>query len=172
MSACIFCDLLKDEKSVLYEDALVAVMFAPKPAIPGHLIVVPKNHTAIMEELPDDVLGHCFNVANKTSILVFEGLGAAGTNVIVQNGIPAGQSVPHFCISVLPRQENDTLNLKWAPKKIPEPKMNEVQTNLKDECDYIGPPVQEKKPEPVKKEEKKIEYKEDNYLLKQLKRIP
>lgn len=170
MGTCAYCDLLQGE-SVLYEDALTALVMPSKPAVPGHLIVIPKQHSPILEEFSDEIASHCFLVANKTSSLIFEAMGAAGTNIIVQNGLTAGQTVPHMSIHVLPRQKEDGLSFRWPPQKIPDQKMTETQQALKDECDYFGQTVAEKKPEP-KKEDKKVEYTEDNYLIKQLRRIP
>ncbi len=166
--ACDYCDLLP---RALYEDAIAAVIIPKKPATPGHLIVVPKGHHTILEEAPDNVIEHCMLVANKTSIVLFEAFGGGGTNIIVQNGIASGQSVPHFSINVLPRKDGDGLSFKWQPGKLEEQKMNEVHVTLKEECDYIGQPGEEKKPE-MKKEEKKIDYSEENYLIRQLRRLP
>lgn len=167
---CIFCDALQKES--LYEDALAAVITPQKPAVSGHLLVVSKAHHPSMEEVPDEIVSHCFLVANKTSSLIFEACGAQGTNIILQNGIPAGQTMPHFSISVLPRKEGDGLSFTWNPQKQIDQKMSEVQQTLKDECDYIGQSPIEKKSVEIKKEERKVEYTEDNYLIKQLRRVP
>ncbi len=166
---CTICDAL--QKDVLYEDALAAVIAPEKPAVSGHLLVVSKAHHPSLEEVPEDIVSHCFLVANKTSSLIFEACGAQGTNVIIQNGLSAGQTMPHFSISVLPRKEGDGMSFAWTPKKIPDQKMNDVMQTLKDECDYIGQ-TEEKNAVEIKKEEKKLAYSEENYLIKQLRRIP
>ncbi|MEM4246800.1 MAG: HIT family protein [Candidatus Woesearchaeota archaeon] len=171
--ACAICDLLKEKKGMLFEDEQIAILLAPKPAVPGHIILAPKTHAAILEQVPDFMIGKMFDKANKVSIAVFEALGAEGTNIIVNNGIAAGQSVNHFLINVIPRRENDNLNILWQPKQLSEEEMSTIELQLKEESKGIGvfekekeKPKEEKKPEEIKEEE------EENYLLKQLERLP
>ena len=66
----------------------------------------------------DAILEKCSAIANKVGIAVFDSLGVQGTNLIINNGLGAGQKVPHFCLEVYPRQENDGLPLQLTPKKI------------------------------------------------------
>lgn len=172
--SCIICDLVKAKEGMLFEDEQLAVMLAPKPATPGHILLVPKQHAAILEQIPDFVIGKLFDKANKVSIAVFETLGAEGTNIIVNNGIAAGQTTNHCVLNVLPRRENDGLNFTWATKQLSEEEMSTIELKLKDESKGIGvfekekpKPKEEKKPEEVKEA-----HEEENYLLKQLKRLP
>ncbi len=104
---CDICELIKGKKGLLYEDEQMAILLAPKPAVPGHIILAPKTHAAILEQVPDFVIGKMFDKANKVSIAVFETLGAEGTNIIANNGIAAGQTTNHFLLNVIPRREND-----------------------------------------------------------------
>ena len=171
---CIICDLVKSKNGLLFEDEQMAIMLAPKPATAGHVWLVPKQHAAILEQIPDFVIGKLFDKANKVSIAVFETLGAEGTNIIVNNGIAAGQTTNHCIVNVLPRRENDSMNFQWQTKQLSEEEMSTIELKLKDECKNIGvfekekpKPKEEKKPEEVKAAEDEI-----NYMLKQLNRIP
>jgi|DewCreStandDraft_4_1066084.scaffolds.fasta_scaffold90709_2 histidine triad (HIT) family protein len=169
---CEICELMKEKKGLLFEDEQMAIMLAPKPAVPGHIILAPKTHAAILEQVPDFVIGKMFDKANKVSIAVFETLGAEGTNIIANNGIAAGQTTNHFLLNVIPRRENDNLNLLWNPKQLSEEEMSTIELKLKEESKGIGV-FEKEKPKP--KEEKKPEKIEDegeNYLLKQLERLP
>ncbi len=169
---CDICELIKKKKGLLYEDEQIAILLAPKPTVPGHIILAPKNHAAILEQVPDFVIGKLFDKANKVSIAVFETLGAEGTNIIVNNGLAAGQTTNHFLLNVIPRRENDGLNLLWQPKQLSEEEMSTIELKLKDESKGIG--VFEKEKEKPKEEKKpeKIDEEEENYLLKQLERLP
>jgi histidine triad (HIT) family protein len=110
---CAHCEILELKKNVLYEDQDVALALKESVLVPGQIIVFPKQHLTIMEMLDDKVLGKCATLANLASKVIFEGLGAQGTNILVKNGLGAGQEVPHSSIEVIPRQENDGLNLQW-----------------------------------------------------------
>ncbi|MEM4239896.1 MAG: HIT family protein [Candidatus Woesearchaeota archaeon] len=169
---CEICDLVKAKKGMLFEDDQIAILLAPKPAVAGHIILAPKKHAAILEQVPDFVIGKMFDKANKVSIAVFETLGAEGTNIIVNNGIAAGQGVNHFLINVVPRRENDGLNLLWQPRQLSEEEMSTVELNLREGSKNIG--IFEKEEEKPKEEKKpeKIEEGGENYLLKQLERLP
>ena len=160
---------------MIYEDESLIAMLSSTPATLGHIVVAPKQHAPIIEMVPDWIVGDLFTVANTMSTAVFEGLKAQGTNILVQNGIPAGQSVPHAHLSVIPRRENDGLPLMWQPRPIGPEELAQLETKLKDESKNIGPfqkskpkPVEEKKPEPIREEQPG----EENYQLRQLRRIP
>jgi histidine triad (HIT) family protein len=172
--SCAVCDLVKEKKGLLFEDEQIAVLLAPKPAAAGHVLLVPKQHAAILEQVPDFVVGKLFDKANKVSISVFEALGAEGTNILVNNGVAAGQTANHCVLNVLPRRENDGLGFAWQPKQLSEEEMSTIELKLKDEAKNIGVFEKEK---PIPREEKKAEeikeeHEEENYLLKQLKRLP
>ena len=53
MSECIFCNAIKGETEleVIYEDKEVMAIIHPRPAVPGHIFVFPKNHYQIFEQL-------------------------------------------------------------------------------------------------------------------------
>ena len=170
MSSCLFCDLVQKKANVLYEDEKVFVMLAPDPAIPGHLLVLPKVHTPIFETVPDPVAGEMFKVANKLSTALFEGLQAHGTNILIQSGPTAGQKHNHAMIHVVPRFENDNLQLAWNPKPASEEELTKAESALKDETKSVGI-FEKEKPKPIEAEKPK-EIKKEDERLKRLRRIP
>lgn len=150
------CEICERTGQIVYEDELVVAYLEDTPFTEGHLVVVPKKHTPIIENLQDEIVTHAFRIANKLSSITFEVLGALGTNIIVYNGTPAGQTEPHFKIHVVPRVENDGLSFEWTPQKLEESQFAELleKFNQKDEA-----------PEPM-------DDNEENYLMKSLNRIP
>ena len=64
---CEYCDLMKQKKNLLFEDGNVYVMHSPTPATIGHLLVLPKKHFLIIEQVPDYLVGELFKAANKAS---------------------------------------------------------------------------------------------------------
>lgn len=170
--SCDLCALLKGP--LLYEDASIAAMLAPKPASVGHVIVAPKQHHVILEQVPDKITGELFTVANRISIALFEGLGVQGTNVLVQNGPAAGQITPHVRVDIIPRQENDGINLLWQPRQLSEEEMSTVEMRLKEAILPLGqePQKEEKKEEPKPEPKKEMKMDDENYLIKSLRRIP
>ena len=171
---CEYCEIIEGhgKAELLYQDEFVVVAIRDTGVTPGQITIFPKKHFTIMEMVPKEILERCAVISNKVGVAVFEGLGAQGTNILVQNGLGAGQKVPHFAIEVIPRQENDGLNLQWEPKQVPEDEMDLTFLTLKESIERGIETIEEKKEE-VKEEpkEEKVDEK-DNYLLKQLKRIP
>jgi len=178
MSDCIFCNTVKGETKLdkIYEDKDMIAVMHPRPAAPGHILAFPLKHYQIYEQIPDYELIHLFNVVNKLSIAVFEGAAAAGTNIIVQNGVAAGQEIPHVVVHIIPRQEGDNVGLQWDPRQLTQEQMASVELKLKEAASEIGSFEKEKKKEAVKIEKKtekiKAEEEKENYLIKQLERIP
>jgi len=108
---CIFCQILsgKVPSKKVYEDDKCMVVMDINPATRGHCLLLPKQHFAIMPQMPEDILSHLFIVAKAMSQVLLKSLRAAGTNVFVANGAAAGQRAPHFMIHIIPRKEGDGL---------------------------------------------------------------
>lgn len=175
MSGCTYCGIAegKVKAKVLYYDEICIAFLKPMPAAPGHITLIPKKHYTIFEQVPDPEVNHLFKIASKLSTVAFETFGNGGTNIIVQNGEAAGQKHPHFAVEIIPRNENDGLNLMWQPRQLSEEEMATAELMLKEETEKIGGFEAEKKEEA--KEEKKAETLkagEESYLRKSLKRIP
>lgn len=129
MADCAYCEF---KGSVLFEDEKVVAALPPSPVVPGHAVVFPKQHFQIVEQAPDEIVSRLFEVANKLSIAMFEGLRAQGTNLIVMDGLGAGQKAPHVAVDVVPRTNGDGLSLTWPSRKLSDEQMGMVETQIKD----------------------------------------
>ncbi len=169
---CQRCQLVGSNKeSIIYEDNKVFAVLAEEPSAFGHIIVMPKEHYPILEQVPDFIVGKAFSVANKISIAIFEALGVTGTNIMVNNGIEAGQDEPHFMVHVIPRREGDGLNFVWPAKQLSQEDMSNAALQLKEFTKEIGMFESEEKI-PVEIESKREEVKKEDYRVKHLRRIP
>jgi histidine triad (HIT) family protein len=146
-----------------------------EPAVPGHIILLPKRHLTIFEECDDTLARHVFDVAQKLSSVLFDSIGAEGTNILIHNGTPAGQEVAHFSVNIIPRRKNDGLDFDWTPKKIGESELSSVVAALKEglaKMSESDKTFKEKKEDEKKKERSALDSDEVNYLVKQLRRTP
>lgn len=174
-NTCIICQIIGNSipSKKIYEDEMVLAVLDVNGANPGHCFVMPKNHYPIIEQVPDIEIGRLFQVSNKISSAIFEALGAQGTNIFVANGIPAGQTVAHFMINVIPRKENDGINLQWQPRQLGEEEMSTVELKLKEQTKNMGHFEKEEKrpkvqvPKPVIFSEE-----EEEYFTRQMGRLP
>jgi len=154
---CPFCmiEAGKIPAKLVYEDDMVKAVLDINPANKGHIIVFPRKHYQFLFTIPDNEVARLFQVANKLSKVVFEIVGAQGTNIFAANGQAAGQNAPHVLVHVIPRFENDNIGLAWNPKKIEDKEMEEIFAKLKEQKVTVG----EEKPviEEVKIEKEEVE---------------
>ena len=181
MAECDICAILKNKEEFrfIYEDEKCFALLHESPAVLGHTLVIPKQHAAILEELEEEIVEHLFVVCNKMSTLLFERLKVHGTNIILNNAHAAGQELNHVTISVLPRKENDKLDLEWEPKKATEQELKAVALIIKSASDIVfaakGSSHSTKTAEhnshetEYHNEEEKIE---ENYMAKAFRRTP
>ncbi|MFO8016933.1 MAG: HIT domain-containing protein [Candidatus Woesearchaeota archaeon] len=116
---CIFCHIISGKvasKKVFEDDKCTAVLDI-NPANPGHVLLMPNEHYAIMPLIPDDVMGHLFMVTKGISHACLKAFKAQGTNIFIANGVAAGQKAQHFMIHVIPRKDDDGLTNFELPKK-------------------------------------------------------
>jgi histidine triad (HIT) family protein len=74
------------------------------PINPGHVLVVPKVHRARLYELPPAEAGPLFEVARKIYGAIREAdVRCEGANIILSDGVIAGQEVPHAHLHIAPR---------------------------------------------------------------------
>lgn len=171
---CLVCGIVdgKIPSKKIYEDDIVLAVLDVNGSNPGHCFVMPKTHYSIFEQVPDFEAGRLFITANKISSSIFQGLGVHGTNVFVANGIPAGQTVAHFTINVIPRKENDGINLQWQPKQLTEEEMSTVELTIRNYADKAGvaEPKKQNARKPQKSEDSSEE--ENEHYINQLTRVP
>ena len=173
--SCIVCQIVSNNvpSKKVFEDDMVMAVLDVNGANPGHCFVIPKNHYPIIEQVPDAEIGRLFQVSNKISTAIFESLGAQGTNIFVANGVPAGQTVAHVMVNVIPRKENDGINLLWQPKQLSEEEMSTVELKLKEQSKNIGNFDREKKAAKIQAAKPvMLSDDEEEYFSRQMRRIP
>ena len=77
------------------------------------MLILPKEHFDNIYELDDDTAGHVFKVAKKIATAMNKTLDMDGLNVVQNNGEAAGQTVFHFHMHIIPRHNDDTVNVGW-----------------------------------------------------------
>jgi histidine triad (HIT) family protein len=114
---CLFCKIVAGEipGTKVAEDERTVAFMDINPATRGHLLVVPREHSADLLEVPPGDLHACAETAQRMAALVKERLGAVGVNLLNSCGAPAWQTVFHFHLHVIPRYDDDPLRLPWVP---------------------------------------------------------
>ncbi len=131
---CIFCQIVsgKVQSKKVYEDEGVIAILDINPANPGHILIMPKEHYSIMPQIPDDEAGYIFMVVKALSNASLRALEVQGSNVIVANGVAAGQRAQHFMVHLIPRKENDNINFQIPQKTISEQELKNIARVLSE----------------------------------------
>ena len=133
MSDCIFCKIANGEipSSTLYEDEDFRVILDLGPASKGHALILPKAHAANIYEISDDMAAKAMILAKKMATKMTEALKCDGFNIVQNNGEPAGQTVFHFHMHLIPRYEGDQVGITWKPGTLTDEVKNEILEKLK-----------------------------------------
>ena len=110
---CIFCRIAKGEIpcAKIYEDDNVLAFLDLSPVHHGHTLVIPKNHYKDMLEVPAELGTAVFAALQKVAGAVMKATGAQGFNVMQNNGLAGGQTVFHIHWHIIPRFDNDGLEM-------------------------------------------------------------
>ena len=133
MENCIFCKIANGEipAATLYEDADFRVILDLGPASKGHALILPKTHAANIYELYDELAAKAMVLAKKMATVMTEALECDGFNIVQNNGEPAGQTVFHFHMHLIPRYKNDGVGLTWTPGELTEEDKKEILAKVK-----------------------------------------
>ena len=117
---CIFCKIIAGEipSFKVYEDAHAFAFMDINPIAPGHTLVIPKNHSANLLEIPDDDLAAVQAASKKVAAKIMTALSPGGIAVLQLNGIGANQVVMHYHVHLVPRNRpHDGITLlEWYPE--------------------------------------------------------
>ena len=124
MDNCIFCKIANGEipSATLYEDEEFRVILDLGPATKGHALILPKTHAANIYEISEDMAAKAMILAKKMT----KALNCDGFNIVQNNGEPAGQTVFHFHMHLIPRYKGDEAGITWNSGTLTDDVKNEI----------------------------------------------
>jgi histidine triad (HIT) family protein len=116
---CIFCKIVAGElpSETVQEDQHTVAFMDISPWTRGHALVIPRNHSRNIYEVSDEDLRHTTIAAKQLAVRVKERLRCDGVNVLNASEPAAWQSVFHFHMHVIPRYDDDPLELPVRPRQ-------------------------------------------------------
>ena len=114
---CLFCKIVAGDlpSTTVFEDERTLAFMDINPGTRGHLLVIPRAHSADLLEVAEEDLAACARTAQVMAQRIKERLGADGVNLVNSCGAAAWQTVFHFHVHVIPRYKGDPLRLPWQP---------------------------------------------------------
>jgi histidine triad (HIT) family protein len=119
MSDCLFCGIVAGDVpgQIVDSDEHTVAFLDINPATRGHALVVPREHAADLMDISDEDLARTVDAARRLARRMEETLDPDGFNLINACRPAAWQSVFHFHIHVVPRYDDDPLELPWVPSE-------------------------------------------------------
>ena len=108
---CLFCRIVRREipAKVIHEDEHTLAFRDIDPKAPTHVLVIPKQHIATLNDATDPTVMGRLLVAAK-DIAATEGIAESGYRAVINCGAGAGQTVFHVHLHLLGGRK-----LGWPP---------------------------------------------------------
>jgi len=113
MDNCIFCKIAKKgiPAKVVYEDEAILAFEDIHPKAPTHILIIPKDHFASLNDVPEDkgdLLGHILIKARQ--IARDKGIAESGYRIVLNTARDSGQDVFHIHFHLLGGRK-----MSWPP---------------------------------------------------------
>jgi histidine triad (HIT) family protein len=117
---CPFCAIVAGqlEASVVAQTPTALAFLDLRQAVPGHVLVVPRQHVENIYEIEPAVAGEVMQLSVRVAHALRAEFNPPGLNLWQSNGAAGGQEVPHFHLHVQPRRIGDGL-LRVYPHGLP-----------------------------------------------------
>jgi histidine triad (HIT) family protein len=129
---CIFCKVLDGEipSQKVYEDDHTLAVLDINPWTRGHAVVFPKRHAKNLYEIDEEELGHVAAAAKRLALKMRDALKPDGLNLLQSNEPAAWQTIFHLHVHVIPRYEDDPLQLPTRPQPAEPEQLAEVAKEI------------------------------------------
>lgn len=111
--SCVFCAIVAGEAPAIriYEDDACLAVLDIRPFTRGHTLVLPKQHTVDLTDTPPETLAQMVTIGQRIARAARATELADATNIGINDGGAAFQTVFHIHLHVLPRRNSDKLAL-------------------------------------------------------------
>ena len=130
MENCVFCRIVKGvtPADVVYSDDSVLAFMDIQPVNPGHVLIIPKAHTAGLSNLDKETGGHMFKIAMRVAEGIKKsGVRCEGVNLLLSDGEAAFQEIFHVHLHVIPRFKGDGFGIRFGRQYGLRPDKRELQ---------------------------------------------
>jgi len=103
--ACPFCSLSR--KEILIDRPLAVARPDAYPVSKGHTLIIPRRHFASFFDATADERLQMVQLLDETRTLLDFHHRPDGYNIGINDGVPAGQSIPHTHWHLIPRYRGD-----------------------------------------------------------------
>jgi len=134
-SDCLFCGIVAGDVpgQIVDSDEHTVAFMDISPATRGHALVVPREHSDDLIDISDEDLERTMVAARRLARRMEEVLEPDGFNILNSCRPAAWQTVFHFHVHVVPRYENDPLELPWVPSEGDSDEIEQIADKIRGE---------------------------------------
>lgn len=131
---CIQCKIVNGEipSYKIYEDEDFLCILDIYPSSMGHCLIIPKSHNENLFDLDEKYGKKIIGLSQKIGKALMDTFNCDGLNILQNNGEAAGQSIFHYHMHLIPRYDDDNVNMGWRPLKPNENQLNETLEKIKE----------------------------------------
>ena len=126
---CPFCDYLagKTPCAFVLRGERVSAFMNRAQYEHGALLLVPNRHVATILDLDEKVMRALYGEAQRIAQAMIDAFGAVGMNMFQNNGVRAGQTIPHLHIHLVPRYADSEPARIFREGDYPRASMDELR---------------------------------------------
>jgi len=102
---CPFC--LEAPAAEIFRTSSWRGIYNRSPVLAGHSLLVPLRHVEHLVDLSEEEAATLVPTLTRLAAALTATYGGSGFDVALQEGVAAGQSIPHLHVHCLPRKEDD-----------------------------------------------------------------
>jgi len=132
MADCVFCKIVAKQipATVVHEDEHTLAFMDIGHVNPGHVLIAVKRHAENLYALEEAQAAAIARASVRVARAIQAAFAPAGLSVYQANGKPAGQTVFHYHVHLVPRHEADGMQLTWPVKNPPREKLQEYAARI------------------------------------------
>lgn len=105
VNACPFCNI--PASRIIAANELAVVIRDNFPVSPGHTLIIPRRHVDSFFAIPDEEKTGLLRLLEHAKAELDRDYAPAAYNIGINDGVAAGQTVPHLHIHLIPRFHGD-----------------------------------------------------------------
>lgn len=134
MTDCVFCKIVAGQipATRVYEDTEVLAFMDIGQVNPGHVLVAAKRHAPDLYALDEPQAAALGRAQARIARAIRDAFQPSGLSVYQANGKPAGQTVFHYHVHLVPRHESDGMQLTWPVQNPPRERLEEAAARIRE----------------------------------------
>ncbi len=114
---CAFCEIPEIKDRTIIRNSLAWAFPTNMPIVPGHILISPIRCVSKFSDMTSQEISAIFELKSEIEDSLKKTFAAEGFNIAWNEGVLAGQSVPHFHLHILPRKTGDAGIFEYEPRK-------------------------------------------------------